>query len=110
MLPLSPDYSKGHFLIDLNWPGADGTHVEGCSLGPTGRISVELWKLWSELFRETEQRELLLRLFTTGLPFFRLHCFFSNAKIKSSMLKENSTDLSMVSWLEDLLHLLRVYT
>jgi hypothetical protein len=95
--------------IQLNWPGADGTHVEGCGLGPTGRISEELWKLWSELFHETEQRELLLG-FTTGLLFFRLHTFFSDAKIKSSMAKKNSTDISIVSYPKELPHLLRVYT
>src|SRR5882762_4698102 len=41
---------KEHFPVELNWPGADGTHFEGCSLGPTRRISAELWKPWSGLF------------------------------------------------------------
>jgi hypothetical protein len=109
MFPLSPGYCKGHFPIELNWPGADGTHFEGCSLGPTGRISAELWKPWSELFHETEQRELLLRLHY-GLALFRLHSFFSDAKIKSSVVKKNSTDISIVSCLKELPHLLRVYT
>jgi hypothetical protein len=48
--------------------------------------------------------------FTTGLLFFRLHSFFSDAKIKSSMVKKSSTDISIVSCLKELPHLLRVYT
>jgi hypothetical protein len=87
----------------------DGTHFEGCSLGPTGRISLEPWKPWSEPFHETEQRELLLRLHY-GLALFQAPLFLLDAKIKSGTVEENSTDLSMVSWLEDLLRLLRVHT
>jgi len=102
MFPLSPDYCKGHFPIEVNWPGADGTHFEGCSLGQSGRISAELWKLWSELFHETEQRELLLRL-PYGIALF------SGLTLSSQMLRSNPAWSGRIQLISSP-HLLRVYT
>src|SRR5713226_3682897 len=80
MFPRSPTYCKERFPIRLNWPGAARTVFDGYSLGPSGRISAEFWKLWSELFHEPEQREPFLKVRDT-LAFFRVHTLFSNAMI-----------------------------
>src|SRR5882762_10349602 len=87
MFPLSPNYCKERFLIQLNWRGAGRTLFEGCSLGPPGRISVGFWKPWSKLFHEQKQRGPFLKT-QDSLGFFRAHTLFSNAKINSAWPRE----------------------
>jgi hypothetical protein len=41
VIPLSPNYYKVHFPIQLNWSGADAILLKGYSVGPPGRISPE---------------------------------------------------------------------
>src|ERR1700730_17049109 len=80
MFPLSPDYYKEPFPIQLNWPGAATTPFDGCSLGLLVRISAEFWKPSRELFHAPEQRERFLKI-RDSLVFFRALKSFSNAKI-----------------------------
>src|SRR5881394_1707364 len=80
MFPLSRNYYKERFPIQLNWHCAATTLFEECSLGLPERISVESWKPSSEPFHAPEQREPFLKI-RDSLFLFRAETSFSNAKI-----------------------------